>query len=158
MPQIAAAIGAAVIADEAVIDGILTDEATHTGAGVASIPESKSTVVRMLVRQEADVEVEAKDVRVDPVEAFVALDLLRLDGQSLLDVPLLERKRLLESVIEQGDLVRVSVHARPPVEAWVASWKGAGLKGAMLKAANSRYVPGSSSPEWRAVTQVAGRR
>ena len=37
---------------------------------------------------------------------FVAVDLLWLDGESLLDVPLLERKRLLESVLDESDLVR----------------------------------------------------
>jgi ATP-dependent DNA ligase len=73
-------------------------------------------------------------------------------------VPLLERKRLLESVLTQSDVIRVSVHARPPLDPWVATWKSAGLRGAILKAANSRYLPGSFSDQWREVTRVAARR
>ena len=42
--------------------------------------------------------------------AFVATDLLWLDGESLLDVPLLERRRLLEGVLDQSYLVRRSRH------------------------------------------------
>jgi len=76
----------------------------------------------------------------------------------LLDVPLLERKRLLESVLDQGPLVRVSVICRPPVNGWVASWQGAGLRGGMLKAANGRYIPGDRTPEWRTITKVGARR
>ena len=89
---------------------------------------------------------------------LVAVDLLRVDGESLLDIPLLERKRLLEGVVVPSDRVRISVHTRPPVSTWVASWKAAGLRGAMMKGANSRYVPGGFSADWRTVTQIAGRR
>ena len=80
--------------------------------------------------------------------AFVAVDLLRLDGEELLDVPLLERKRLLEQVVAAGDLVRVTPFVRPPLEGWLNSWKAAGFAGAILKAANSRYVPGRETDEW----------
>ena len=40
--------------------------------------------------------------------AFVAVDLLDLDGEPLLDVPLQERRRLLESVVDERVQVRVS--------------------------------------------------
>ena len=53
---------------------------------------------------------------------------------------------------------RPPVHARPPVDAWVATWQGAGLRGAMLKGANSRYLVGGRTLEWRTVTRVAARR
>jgi bifunctional non-homologous end joining protein LigD len=158
VPDITKALGEAFRAVDAVLDGILTDQATRGGVGTAIVTESRASVVGMMVGREASVEVVPRGAGVQPAEALVAFDLLRIDGESLLDVPLLERKRLLESVLEEGDLVRVSVHARAPVDPWVASWKAAGLKGAMLKAANSRYVPGSATPEWRAVTKVAGRR
>ncbi len=56
----------------------------------------------------------------------------------------------------QGPLVRVSVMCRPPIDGWVASWQGAGLRGGMMKAANGRYIPGDRTPEWRAITRVGG--
>ncbi len=45
--------------------------------------------------------------------AFVAIDLLWLDGEPLDDVPLLERKRLLDTVLAQSRLVRVTPFVRP---------------------------------------------
>jgi ATP-dependent DNA ligase len=86
----------------------------------------------------------------DPDEAlsFVATDLLWLDGTSLLDVPLLERKRLLEAVVIESDAVRLGAFVRPPIERWVASWRSQGFSGLTFKAANSRYLPGLPNPEW----------
>ncbi len=112
------------------------------------------------MRNNADLDVVARarsdpdDAERDPVDGFVAFDLLRIDGTSLLDVPLLERKRLLESIVDQSELVRVSAHVRPPIDTWIGTWKAMGLRGGILKAANSRYLPGEDSIEWRLVERV----
>jgi bifunctional non-homologous end joining protein LigD len=82
---------------------------------------------------------------------------LSLDGQSLLDLPLLERKRLLDSVVVGSDLVRASPYVRPPLERWLPSWQAVGFKGAVLKAANSRYEPGLATDQWT-VAQPPQRR
>jgi ATP-dependent DNA ligase len=84
----------------------------------------------------------------DDTVTFVAIDLLWLDGESLLDIPLLERRRLLESVLAESDLVRRGVFVRPPIEAWVGSWRALGFDGLSYRAANSRYQPGRASEEW----------
>jgi hypothetical protein len=80
--------------------------------------------------------------------AFVAVDLLWLDDQSLCDVPLLERKRILESVVRESDLIRVGVHVKPPVDPWLVSWRSFGFRQLAYKSANSRYVPGEKNQEW----------
>lgn len=80
--------------------------------------------------------------------AFVAVDLLWLDGESLLDVPLLERKRLLESVLSDAELVRRTIAVRPPIETWHAQWLSLGFREMAIKGANSRYTPGEPNPEW----------
>ena len=85
----------------------------------------------------------------DDIVAFVAVDLLWLDGESLLDVPLLERKRLLEAVARR-------VEPRPPrrrssgrrSSTWVSSWRALGFAGLTYKAANSRYRPGGVKDDW----------
>ena len=84
----------------------------------------------------------------DDEVSFVATDLLWLDGTSLLDVPLLERRRLLESVLVESDVVRVGAFVRPPIESWVDSWRAMGFAGLTYKAANSRYLPGEPNPDW----------
>ena len=67
---------------------------------------------------------------------------------SLLDIPLLERRRLLEIVLDESDNVRVGAYVRPPIDTWVASWRAQGFEGLTFKAANSRYRPGEANPEW----------
>ena len=83
--------------------------------------------------------------------AFVALDLLTVDGLRLFDIPLLERKRLLESVVRQSPLVRLGPWVTPPIDAWLRTWRASGFKGAMLKSANSRYVPGTRTQDWAVI-------
>ena len=80
--------------------------------------------------------------------ALVAVDLLWLDDDALLDVPLLERKRILESVLPESYLIRRGVHVRPPVDTWLGSWRAFGFSRLAYKAANSRYVPGEKNQQW----------
>jgi len=92
----------------------------------------------------------AREVELPPEAptAMIAIDLLWLDGQPLVDVPLLERKRLLDAVLVDHELVRRTVLVRPPVEAWYAQWRALGFLEYAVKGANSRYVPGGASDHW----------
>jgi bifunctional non-homologous end joining protein LigD len=99
----------------------------------------------LALREEA---LEAKTFKAEDEISFVATDLLWLDDTSLLDVPLLERRRLLESVVEESDVVRVGAFIRPPIASWVGSWRAQGFTGLTYKAANSRYRSGEANPEW----------
>ena len=156
--ELVGALAMAVTAFDAVIDGFLTDQATATDIGTAIVPQAQASPVGMLLSQAPQLTVGPRPERREGTAvAFVAIDLLRVDGQSLLDLPLLERKRQLESLIVQGELVRVSVFARPPVALWLNSWKSAGFRGAMLKAANSRYEPGGLTTEWAPVLATGQR-
>jgi hypothetical protein len=80
--------------------------------------------------------------------ALVAVDLLWLDDEPLLDVPLLERKRILESVLPESHLIRRGIHVRPPVDTWLGSWRTFGFSRLAYKGANSRYVPGEKNQHW----------
>ncbi|HSO29756.1 MAG TPA: hypothetical protein VLS28_07615 [Candidatus Sulfomarinibacteraceae bacterium] len=97
---------------------------------------------------EAEAAAAAASNPLDGPVAFIAVDLLWLDGEPLLDIPLLERKRLLESVLMDGELVRRTVSVRPPVERWHAQWSALGFREMAVKGANSRYTPGQPNPEW----------
>ncbi len=157
-PAVTAALRAAVTAADAVIDGYLTDQATRSGENVSlvSIGRRSGNIVTGH-RIDADVAPPLDDGQPRPV-AFVAVDLLRLDGQDLFDVPLLERKRLLDSLVAVGDLVRLSPYTRPPVDAWMRTWRAAGFAGVMLKAANSRYRPGAETDQWTVALATQQRR
>jgi hypothetical protein len=119
-----------VLATEAVFDGIVTDQTIDTGVSMEFDPRHPEL---------------GKDL------AFVAVDLLRVDYVTLFDVPLLERKRLLEGVLVQSPLIRLSPYVTPPIQAWLRTWRMAGFKGAIVKGANSKYVPGRRTFEWTIV-------
>jgi len=154
-PAVVRAMARSVLATDAVFDGYLTDQATRSGEGASMSLKADVSRLQPLLpgRPEVDVAAAREPERPTPV-AFIAVDLLRLDGQLLLDVPLLERKRLLEGVIAPEELVRASVFARPPLGQWLASWKSAGFAGITAKAANSRYRPGATTPEWTTYTKL----
>ena len=83
--------------------------------------------------------------------AFVATDLLWLDGQPIDDVPLLERKRLLEAILSESFLVRVSAFVRPSAVMTLVSWASLGFDELSYRAANSRYAAGEVNDEWAIV-------
>jgi ATP-dependent DNA ligase len=80
--------------------------------------------------------------------AFVATDLLWLDGEPLLEVPLLERKRLLGTVLEESFLVRVTAFVRPSAVMTLVTWGALGFGDLSYRSANSRYLPGRENPDW----------
>ena len=80
--------------------------------------------------------------------AFVAVDLLELDGALLLDVPLQERRRLLESVIVENERVRVSPVVKHPIGGWLDSWRASGFTHYVAKHQNARYAPGEQNEDW----------
>jgi ATP-dependent DNA ligase len=80
--------------------------------------------------------------------AFVAVDLVELDGQLLHEVPYLERRRLLESVLEERARVRISQAVRQPIQGWLPAWRALGFEHYLAKHINSRYSPGEVSEQW----------
>lgn len=84
----------------------------------------------------------------DEVVNLVVVDLLWLDGEWLLDIPLAERKRLLDAILPISDLVRAGTYVRPPLHGWIGTWRSQGFAGLTFKAANSRYRPGEPATDW----------
>lgn len=79
--------------------------------------------------------------------AFVATDLLYLDGTPLDDVPLLERRRLLEGALEPSYLVRISPVVKPSAVLTLVTWGTLGFRELHHRAANSRYLAGRENPD-----------
>jgi bifunctional non-homologous end joining protein LigD len=82
--------------------------------------------------------------------ALVLFDLLELDGEPLIDLPLGERRRRLEEVVDLSGGVVVS----PQFDdgpALLAAAAEQGLEGVVAKRLDSRYLPGRRILEWRKV-------
>ena len=161
-PEIRTALVEAAMAQGLVVDGFLTKATARDGSGVYvgmdDLPTAGQLASRPLlgirrnraeeVTQAMNAARAARTFGPDDTVTFVAIDLLWLDGESLLEVPYLERRRLLESALAESDLVRRGVFVRPPIQAWVGSWRALGFAGLSFKGANSRYRPGAASADW----------
>jgi bifunctional non-homologous end joining protein LigD len=83
--------------------------------------------------------------------AFLAFDLLHLDGRSLLGQPLFKRRELLRRVLRPGDEVvavpAIATEGRALFEAVVAQ----GIAGVLARQRTSPYLPGMRSRLWRFV-------
>ncbi len=79
---------------------------------------------------------------------YQVFDLLYLDGRSLLNVPLEDRKRLLRSVLHETNRVRFASHVVGEGEAFMAAAEARGLEGIVAKLRRSRYEPGKRTPAW----------
>ncbi len=87
-----------------------------------------------------------RDVTVPIV--YQVFDLLFLDGESMLDVPLDARKVRLRGVLRDHPLVRYAGHIEADGESLFASVQAEGLEGIMAKRRSSRYEPGRRSHAW----------
>jgi hypothetical protein len=163
------AVADAVLANSAVIDGYLTVQALQQTEGVYTgetvEPATPGQMARQMLlgdsrsrrKELADAADSAESplplAELDEIDpAFVAVDLLVLDDESLLDIPLLERKRLLESIVRPSRLTRIGIHVRPPIGPWLATWRAAGFRSIAWKHPNSRYRPGERNDDWAVAT------
>jgi bifunctional non-homologous end joining protein LigD len=141
LAEVAELLRTAILARRAVVDGIWTAQ-PFVGDG-------------SLARQWADTianEGLAAELP-DPVEserrrAFVAVDLLEIDGEPLDDVPFQERRRLLESVVDERVQVRISPLVKQPITGWMVGWRTNGFTHYLAKHQNSRYLRGERNDDW----------
>lgn len=134
-------LAGAILADDAVVDGVWSAQ-PFVGDG------SQARVwAETLAEQGLDDEIP------DPLEterrrAFVAVDLVELDGEPLHDVPFQERRRHLEAVIDEGVQVRLSPVVKLPLAGWLIGWRANGFSHYLAKHMNSRYRPGERNDDW----------
>ena len=80
---------------------------------------------------------------------YYLFDLLRLDGESLLERPIEQRQEILADLLHQpppGLLLSPVFHDKP--ERLLAEVRKRGLEGIIAKAVGSRYEPGRRSGAW----------
>ena len=120
-PEVAALLSRAVRASRATIDGVWTSQP--------------------IVGAEGEEEEEERS-------AFVALDLVELEGEPLLEVPFQERRRLLESVVEESLHVQAGQLVKQPLAGWLSGWRQGGFTHYLARHQNARYRPGERSDDW----------
>lgn len=138
----------------------------------ATLPELAGTAVRVAARSailDGELVVVDEHGRADPdalatrlaggtgrPAAFLAFDLVHLDGVSLLNQPLVKRRETLRRILRPGDEVvavpAIATEGRALFEAIVAQ----GLAGMMARQRQGPYLPGTRSRLWRFIPARAG--
>jgi len=138
----------------------------------AALPELAGTAVRVAARSailDGELVVVDSEGRADAgalaarlaggegrAVAFLAFDLLHLDGRSLLGQPLFRRREALRRVLRPGDEVvavpAIATEGRALFEAIVAQ----GLAGMLARQRQGPYLPGMRSRLWRVIPARAG--
>lgn len=148
--ELAGVLGEAIDADAAVVDGVWTAQ-PFIGNGQELRRRAQALVEEGLVDKPPD------PTELETRRAFVAVDLVELDGASLREIPYAERRRLLESVVQESGRVRISPAVRVPVQPWLDAWRSNGFAFYMAKHVNSRYHPGEVAEDWLVLRAKADR-
>jgi bifunctional non-homologous end joining protein LigD len=138
----------------------------------AALPELAGTAVRVAARSailDGELVIVDADGRADTAAlahrlagepgrtaAFLAFDLLHLDGRSLLNQPLVKRREALRRILRPGDEVvavpAIATEGRALFDAIV----GQGLAGMMARQRQGPYLAGIRSRLWRFIPAAAG--
>ncbi len=85
---------------------------------------------------------------------YIIFDILEKDGKELLDIPLMERKRILKNSVREGKFVVLSLFVEDNGEAYYMAALEKGVEGIMAKKKQSLYEPGKRSDNWLKMKQV----
>lgn len=140
-PEAAEIIATAVMADQALVDGVWSAQ-PFVGDGSLARHWAETLAEQGLAEEMPD------PLATERRRAFVAVDLVELDGEPLHDVPFQERRRLLESVIDEGVQIRLSPIVKHPLAGWLMGWRTNGFTHYIAKHMNSRYLPGERNDDW----------
>ncbi len=78
-------------------------------------------------------------------------DVLQVDGTDTIDLPYLDRRRLLDQLVEPTDNWTVPAFRIGDGSALVAATAEQGLEGVIAKRVDSRYRPGTRSKDWHKI-------
>jgi DNA ligase D-like protein (predicted ligase) len=92
-------------------------------------------------------------VKMNPA-LYMAFDVLYLAGQSVMKQTLLERKALLEKVINEGKYILISRHIIGAGDEFYNACVAQGLEGVVAKQMQSPYLPGSRSVYWKKIRYI----
>ena len=109
-------------------------------------------------RDESDLEVDdqgnAYTRQYGTRQIFAAFDLLEVDGEPLLTIPLLERRRHLEGVLAPSQNVRLTPYVTRGLRGWRDTLLAQGFKRVVIKNWNSAYAPGKMNNDWLVIEKL----
>ena len=85
---------------------------------------------------------------------YYAFDCLELDGKSITDLPLIERKQILKKILPKSDIILFCDHVDTEGKALFREMKKMKLEGMIAKRKNSKYYVGKRSTDWLKIKNV----
>ena len=85
---------------------------------------------------------------------YIIFDILEKEGDELLNIPLMERKRILKNSVKEGKFVVMSLFVEETGVDYYRAALGKGVEGIMAKKKQSLYEPGKRSNNWLKIKQV----
>jgi bifunctional non-homologous end joining protein LigD len=110
-------------------------------------PSFETLQQRMNLKNEREIKRMSRQIPV----TLVAFDILWLDGEELIGLPLEERRAILERVVERDERLDVVAHVEGEGKAFVDAARKLRLEGVVAKKKGSRYQPGRRPPDWRKI-------
>jgi bifunctional non-homologous end joining protein LigD len=86
--------------------------------------------------------------------AYVVFDILEKDGKALLELPLLDRKRVLGETVKESGMVVLADYVEEKGETYYQAVLEKGLEGVMAKKKDSHYEPGVRSLNWLKIKKL----
>jgi bifunctional non-homologous end joining protein LigD len=113
-------------------------------------PDFRRLQRRLHVQSESEIRRRQRDVPV----TYMIVDLLHLDGRSLLDDSYLDRRRALEELGLSGPRWQTPTYRRGDGAALVNASRAQHLEGIIAKRLDSTYLPGERSRTWLKIKNV----
>jgi DNA ligase D-like protein (predicted ligase) len=80
--------------------------------------------------------------------SYVVFDILYAKERSVMDLPLRERKQILREELQESESVTIADSFPEKGEDYFQAAQKMGIEGIVAKRLNSRYEPGTRSPDW----------
>jgi bifunctional non-homologous end joining protein LigD len=85
---------------------------------------------------------------------YYIFDLLELDGKSLVNLPLTERKTLLQSIIPESEVLRYCDHVEDEGKTLFSEMQKMNLEGMIAKRKKSKYLIGKRTSDWLKIKNI----
>lgn len=134
---------------EVLLDGF--DALILDGEAVAIDAEGVPSFSMLQHRMHVTDPVDARRRAVGTPVSFAIFDLLHVNGQDTMKLPLRDRRQLLEQIVEPGDHWRLTVMHEEDPSSLLLTVTERGLEGLVAKQLSSTYQQGKRPPSWRKI-------
>ena len=86
--------------------------------------------------------------------AYIVFDIIEKDAKPILDLPLLERKKILKETLKETSHVLLADYVEEKGEAYFEAVMQKELEGVMAKKKNSKYEPGARTGSWLKIKKL----